>query len=66
MVMPMCSSIDAGRRDMFPRSEWNLQRFSDDCFRKYDVRPQENAAVTNYGGPNLEYEYCVFFVRRFR
>lgn len=54
MVMPMCSSIDAGRRDMFPRSEWNLQRFSDDCFRKYGVRPQENAAVTNYGGPNLE------------
>lgn len=54
MVMPMCSGLEPGRPDMFPRSEWNIREFSDECFRKFGVRPQENAAVTTYGGPNLE------------
>lgn len=54
MVMPMCSAIDPGRRDMFPHIEWDIKKFSDDCFRRYGVRPQENAAITTYGGPNLE------------
>lgn len=54
MVMPMCSGMDPARPDMFPRVDWNPQRFSDDCFRRFGVRPQLNAAVTTFGGPNLE------------
>lgn len=54
MVMPMCSGLEPGRPDMFPRTEWSIKDFSNECFRKFGVRPQENAAVTNFGGPNLE------------
>lgn len=54
MVMPMCSGSQPGRADMFPRVDWNLKQFSDKCFAKFGVRPQENAATTTYGGPNLE------------
>lgn len=53
MVMPMCSSVDAGQRDMFPRSEWNFQAYSDECARKFGVRPRVNAAVTQFGGDDL-------------
>lgn len=54
MVMPMCSNLDKERFDMFPKVEWNFKNFSDDCFRRYGVRPNENAAIRNYGGNNLE------------
>lgn len=53
MVMPQCST---GIKDMFPKQDWNFKKFSDDCYKKFGVRPKENLAVTYYGGSNLEYE----------
>lgn len=51
--MPMCSGVDVNK-DMFLKSDWNFNTFSDDCFKKFGVRPIENAAVNNYGGTGLE------------
>lgn len=51
MVMPMCSD---GKNDMFLPNAWNLEKYSEDCFKKFGVRPRENAAITYYGGANLE------------
>ena len=53
MVMPMCSNTDA-YFDMFPKVEWDLNKYSDKCFKKYGVRPRPNAAIRNYGGDNLK------------
>lgn len=49
--MPMCSNGDT---DMFPKKDWNLDAFSDECFKKFGVRPRPKQAITNYGGLNLE------------
>ena len=48
--MPMCSD---GILDMFPKKDWDYQKYSDECFAKYSVRPRDNMAITNYGGKFL-------------
>lgn len=53
MVMPMCSK-GKDQRNMFPVQEWNLQKFSDDCFKRFGVRPSTNMATTIYGGSKIE------------
>lgn len=53
MVMPMCSGVDKVRYDMFPEVQWDLAKYSDECFKKFGVRPRGNAAVTTYGGYEL-------------
>jgi lysosomal Pro-X carboxypeptidase len=45
MVMPMCSSD----RSMFPVEKWDLQKYSDECFKKFGVRPKENVIMMKYG-----------------
>lgn len=54
MVMPMCPGIDKERYDMFPPQPWDLKAVSDECFKKFGVRPQPDAAITTYGGVELE------------
>jgi lysosomal Pro-X carboxypeptidase len=51
MVMPMCST---GQTDMFPAENWDLKKYSDECFTKFGVRPRPNAAQMFYGGAKLE------------
>lgn len=51
--MPMCSGVDKDHYDMFPEVKWDLSKYSDDCFKKFGVRPRGNAAVTTYGGYEL-------------
>lgn len=46
MVMPMCSN---GTTDMFMPKKWDFKEFSDECYKKFKVTPQENAAMTMYG-----------------
>jgi lysosomal Pro-X carboxypeptidase len=46
MVMPMCSN---GTTDMFIPKKWNFKEFSDGCYKKFQVHPRENAAMTQYG-----------------
>uniref|UniRef100_A0A182YSG0 Lysosomal Pro-X carboxypeptidase n=1 Tax=Anopheles stephensi TaxID=30069 RepID=A0A182YSG0_ANOST len=51
MVMPMCAD---GVHDMFPAQPWNLQSYSDKCFKKYGVHPRPANALVNYGGEFLD------------
>lgn len=52
LIDPICST---GVKDIFWPSQWTLQSHSDECFRKFGVRPRENAIATNFGGKRLEY-----------
>lgn len=52
MWMPMCSA--GSGKDMFPKKPWDEKKFSDDCFKKFGVRPKKNVARTIYGGQYLE------------
>lgn len=45
MVMPMCNL----KTSIFRAKEWDFKAYSDDCLKKYGVRPRELAAVTQYG-----------------
>ena len=50
MVMPMCSD---GVNDMFQPEPWNLEKYSDRCFKKWKVRPRAMMAPLIYGGKNI-------------
>lgn len=51
MVMPICQN---GTTDMFPPKPWDFKAFSDDCYKKFKVRPRDpQAAITEYGGGRL-------------
>lgn len=50
MVMPMCSD---GVADMFEPIPWDFQKFSDDCYATYKVRPQPYLACEEYGCKDL-------------
>lgn len=50
MVMPMCST---GVNDMFYEDKWDLNKYSDACFKKFGVRPRPQAAITYYGDKTL-------------
>ncbi|XP_058444592.1 lysosomal Pro-X carboxypeptidase [Malaya genurostris] len=52
MMMPMCS--EGTGKDMFPKKPWDEKKFSDDCFKKFGVRPKSNVAFTMYGGLYLD------------
>lgn len=54
MVMPMCST-GPDSKNMFPKSDWDFNKFSNDCFEKFKVRPNKQMATTVYGGNHLEY-----------
>lgn len=51
MVMPVCST---GQNDMFEASPWNFTKYSEDCYKKYNVYPRENMARLEYGGDLLQ------------
>lgn len=60
MVMPMCQN--GGATDMFPPKPWDFKAFSDDCFKKFKVRPRSpQAAVTEYGGGRLDSASNIIF-----
>jgi len=50
MVMPMCSD---GVSDMFQAEPWNLDKYSERCFKKWKVRPRALMAAQMYGGRNI-------------
>lgn len=58
MVMPMCGD---GVTDMFWPSEWNFQKYSDNCYTKYKVRPREFMAEKMYGGKDLRTASNIIF-----
>ncbi|XP_035786025.1 lysosomal Pro-X carboxypeptidase-like [Anopheles albimanus] len=50
MVMPMCAD---GVNDMFWPQKWNLDQYSDTCFKQFGIRPHPQNAIINYGGQYL-------------
>ncbi|OWR42386.1 lysosomal Pro-X carboxypeptidase [Danaus plexippus] len=50
MIMPMCTT---GNQDMFEPSPWNFTKYAEDCHRKYNVYPRQEAARIQYGGDRL-------------
>ncbi|XP_053677966.1 lysosomal Pro-X carboxypeptidase [Anopheles nili] len=51
MVMPMCAD---GVSDMFPPQPWNMEEYSEKCFKKYGVHPRPQNALLHYGGEFLD------------
>ncbi|CAG9796845.1 unnamed protein product [Diatraea saccharalis] len=51
MVMPMCTT---GKHDMFEPQEWNFTKYSEDCYKRYNVYPLQDAARVTYGGDRLQ------------
>ncbi|XP_073937888.1 lysosomal Pro-X carboxypeptidase isoform X2 [Castor canadensis] len=58
MVMPFCSN---GVDDMFEPQQWNLKKFSDDCFSQWHVRPRPSWITTMYGGKNISSHTNIVF-----
>ncbi|KAJ6637924.1 Lysosomal Pro-X carboxypeptidase [Pseudolycoriella hygida] len=58
MVMPMCSN---GKTDMFQPKAWDFDAFSNNCFKKFGVRPRLQQAIVNYGGFDLDGASNIFF-----
>lgn len=58
MVMPFCTN---GVDDMFEPSSWDLQEFSDGCFRQWGVRPRPSWITTMYGGKNISSHTNIIF-----
>jgi lysosomal Pro-X carboxypeptidase len=58
MVMPMCS---LGTTDMFLPDKWDFTQYSNDCFKKFGVRPREKFAITQYGAQKLDAASNIIF-----
>ena len=58
MVMPMCAN---GTTDMFIPKKWNFKEYSDECYKKFQVYPRENFAVTQYGAQRLDTASNIIF-----
>lgn len=57
MVMPMCSTS----AEMFEQKPWDIDEFSDACYKKWGVRPNPQMPILEYGGANLDgYSNIVF------
>ncbi|KAF7476145.1 lysosomal Pro-X carboxypeptidase isoform X2 [Marmota monax] len=58
MVMPFCTS---GIDDMFEPHQWNLKKYSDECFKQWGVRPRPSWIITMYGGENIKSHSNIIF-----
>ncbi|XP_005074170.1 lysosomal Pro-X carboxypeptidase [Mesocricetus auratus] len=58
MVMPFCAN---GVDDMFESYVWDFERFSDDCFNQWGVKPRPNWITTLYGGKNISSHSNIIF-----
>jgi lysosomal Pro-X carboxypeptidase len=50
MVMPICSD---GHNDMFEVEVWNFVKYSETCYKKWKVWPDEKRALRMYGGKDI-------------
>ncbi|XP_056646416.1 lysosomal Pro-X carboxypeptidase-like [Diorhabda sublineata] len=50
MIMPMCSTD----LDMFENESWDFQKYSDDCYKQFKIRPRDpNVPIREYGGKEI-------------
>ncbi|ERE79438.1 lysosomal Pro-X carboxypeptidase-like protein [Cricetulus griseus] len=58
LVMPICSN---GVDDMFESYIWDFDKFSNDCFNQWGVKPRLNWIITLYGGKNISSHSNIIF-----
>ncbi|XP_059127257.1 lysosomal Pro-X carboxypeptidase-like isoform X1 [Peromyscus eremicus] len=58
MVMPFCTN---GVDDMFEPYLWDLEKFSNECFQQWGVKPQPHWITTLYGGKNISSHSNIIF-----
>ncbi|XP_051048216.1 lysosomal Pro-X carboxypeptidase [Phodopus roborovskii] len=58
MVMPFCTN---GVDDMFESYLWDLDKFSEDCFSQWGVKPRPYWITTLYGGKNISSHSNIIF-----
>lgn len=58
MVMPMCSD---GVNDMFELVPWNLQKYSDECYKAFKVRPDPDLVCQRYGCKDISTASNIIF-----
>ncbi|KAK2718034.1 hypothetical protein QYM36_006727 [Artemia franciscana] len=58
MVMPMCND---GKRDFFEPMKWNFSSYTEDCHKKFGVKPRLHWAEIEFGGKKLEASSNIVF-----
>ncbi|GFR12158.1 lysosomal Pro-X carboxypeptidase [Trichonephila clavata] len=58
MVSPECST---GTTDMFEPKSWDFNEFSLECWKKFNVKPNENASYIMYGGKDITASSNIIF-----
>ncbi|KAI3384049.1 hypothetical protein SNEBB_004123 [Seison nebaliae] len=58
IVMPMCSN---GSSDMFEPIEWDFQKYSEECQRKWEIIPDPDWLRLEFGGKDLSPYSNIFF-----
>ncbi|EDL06718.1 prolylcarboxypeptidase (angiotensinase C) [Mus musculus] len=58
MVMPFCTN---GIDDMFEPFLWDLEKYSNDCFNQWGVKPRPHWMTTMYGGKNISSHSNIIF-----
>ncbi|GFT13338.1 lysosomal Pro-X carboxypeptidase [Nephila pilipes] len=58
MVSPECST---GTTDMFEPKSWDFNEFSLECWKKFSVKPNENASYIMYGGKDIAASSNIIF-----
>ncbi|KAJ8955716.1 hypothetical protein NQ318_008588 [Aromia moschata] len=58
MIMPLCSKDD----DMFENIEWDFQKYSDNCYKQFGIRPvNDEVPILLYGGKDLSAAHNIIF-----
>lgn len=58
LIMPMCST----EQDMFETVPWDLKKYTDECFKKFNVKASSPYwPIMQYGGKNLKYFSNIVF-----
>ncbi|GFY71245.1 lysosomal Pro-X carboxypeptidase [Trichonephila inaurata madagascariensis] len=58
MVSPECST---GTTDMFEPKSWDFNEFSLECWKKFNVKPNENVSYIMYGGKDITASSNIIF-----
>ncbi|KAM7330528.1 hypothetical protein ACRRTK_009717 [Alexandromys fortis] len=58
IILPFCTN---GIDDMFEARAWDLDRYSDDCYKQWGVRPRPSWITTLYGGKDIHSHSNIIF-----
>ncbi|MEJ1272820.1 hypothetical protein NN561_003675 [Cricetulus griseus] len=58
IILPFCTN---GVDDMFEARAWDLDKYSDDCYKQWGVRPRPSWITTLYGGKDIRSHSNIIF-----